>query len=306
MAVLCAPSVHAESEKPSDAITAMVNPWAERNDALGAASRVGPYSKSDRVENGAIELTVEDGTTSMDVLIWTPQTAAINSELPFVIISGWDSIPPETYQVMASHLASHGYVVIAPRHPAPAGTASKTLTSQARIDDVHRVLRMIPRLSTRIGLFSNGEIACLGFHIGVTDCLMNAGISTPFMGLHPWNGHFTSLILTDPQSGSIPTEYAAIQSPIMVVGSMEAMGIENGLLARHPPDSFRFMVAIQGYNEPFATMADSSSNESFFWRGVLAEWLYETMGKYTTKPGPMGDPGTLSAATDALMKSAVR
>lgn len=272
----------AAQDAPEDIIHTQSNPWVTLSGPQADASRVGPYidTASGRLPSPARQTI--SGHRDMAVSIWLPSGFQMSATLPILILSGKFGSSPASYQNIAEHLASHGIIVIVPDHnddPGSQSGVSKT-TTQARIDDIHDVIRAIPTIAQNAGFTTGGGIACMGFDAGITDCLMNGGIHSEINGLHPWGGQFSSIMAIGPSPNNVPEKVASISTPIMFVGSMSDMNMSNGLLARHPDDraGIRTLVAIQNFSDPYVTINRPDQPETYYWRSIITLWLKGTIG----------------------------
>lgn len=277
---LIAPTIgHAQDNDSQDIIHTQSNPWVSQNGPQAQMARIGRFVD----ESGHLPSPARQGITGhreMKVFIWLPHGFQMSAALPIIVLSGKYGTPPASYQNVAGHLASHGFVVIAPDHEDADNGVLSGQTNQKRIDDLHDTIRAIPAIAQNAGFMPGGNLACIGFAEGITDCLMNGGIHSEVAGLHPWGGMFSSILAIGPTAKNIPPGIETIGSPIMIAGSMADMSIKDGILAQHPESApkSRVLVAIHDFADPYVTINRPDQPETYFWRSIVALWMKGTIG----------------------------
>ena len=113
--------------------------------------RAGPY----RVREAQIRLT-RPATTSrrlrhIDPSAWFPRHAAAGCRFPLIVFSHGANGSPGAYRPLLAHLASAGFVVLAPQHPDRGARGDEAAERVADVDYVLRHARSLaPRFSPRL------------------------------------------------------------------------------------------------------------------------------------------------------------
>jgi dienelactone hydrolase len=117
--------------------------------------RAGPY----RVREARIRLTRSATTSSqvrhIDPSAWFPARAAAGCRFPLIVFSHGANGSPGQYRPLLAHLASTGFVVIAPRHPDRGARGDE---AAERVGDVRYVLRHERTLARRLSARLPGEL----------------------------------------------------------------------------------------------------------------------------------------------------
>lgn len=263
-----------DTKKDVETINTTANPWSTYPGIAGAESRIGAYGYPKSIMTLLIQ-----GHRSMKVYIALPDKQT-DKALPTIILSTKEQQSPIAYNNIIYHLASHGFAVVAPEHldSVPSGTngMSPRQVSQSRIDDIHDAIRSLSLIKQVSGLNLSLEYACLGFSSGAKDCLMNSGDMSEFQDNHPWSGSPWAIGLVSPKITDIPPGYKDINAPIIVVGTMDNMGIGDGVLAQRPDTSQRVFAAISKFDDPLMAISQPDNELSFYYRSILSAWFYGT------------------------------
>lgn len=239
--------VACSDSSPPRAPNACVPDAAGQAWTLQDATSVGPYAVGTHDETFVDDTRATPAygtyagadTRTLPITVWYPTTAAgadvpIATDGPFPVVlysHGFSSFRGENSR-LAKHLASHGYVVVAPTFPlsnlsAPAGPTTIDIAGQPR--DLSFVLDRIVELSTTSGsVLQDGvdaeRIAAAGLSMG--------GLTTLLVTFHPElrDSRIDVAIAMAPLASILlPSFYATTDTPLTVL-----FGDADGILAYDP------------------------------------------------------------------------
>lgn len=113
-------------------------------------------------------------TTALATYVGTGRLGAApdlaRGSYPLVVLSPGFAMTPGTYAWLAEHLASHGFVVVAPEHPEtldPRNLWRSTIDRPALVDRTRAWVEAAARPSGELGrMVDNGTVAVLGHSYG--------------------------------------------------------------------------------------------------------------------------------------------
>ena len=254
----------------------LYNPWLTAGPILGNNSKLGLAGRT----NSYTKIVIK-GHRDITTFLYFPSHVS-NAEIPVVIVSTQYDTSPVAYNVLFNHLASQGYLVIAPLHQDVSYNVTNVKTdedTQSRINDIHDMIRSIPIVKNMTHMNISPNYSLVGFHDGDYDCLMNSGLPSDNPKITAWPGAPQSITLVSPVEGDIPQSFANLSTPVMAVSTIDGLNIQKGILAQMPEDGIRLLVAFDGFNDPLMSIADETIDKTFMWKSLLTTWLNATMMK---------------------------
>jgi len=149
---------------------ATTTPPVAANPALAAAGPRQPQRRRQR-------LTVAHRPAPLELVIYSPDGASLSGARQLVVISHglWDA--PESFEGWARHLASHGYMVVLPRHPGSDASQQRAMLSGQVPPPSPEELALRPKDVGAIAdaMAADGQLVVIGHSWGATTALQLAG-----------------------------------------------------------------------------------------------------------------------------------
>jgi pimeloyl-ACP methyl ester carboxylesterase len=190
------------------------------------------------------ELTLTDSAQDRDVPLRILYPKG-DGPFPLVVFSSGAFCFPQMYDLVTSHWASYGYVVIVPNHiDSPNNAAPPTpeqfpLMFPSRIRDVSFVVDDIDRIAKEAGIagqIDSQHIAAAGHSFGAVIAMVKTGLELDPERTEDWSAKFddrfqAAVVLSAPGPGAGPgmdilvdNAYARISKPLIATGGTNDVG----------------------------------------------------------------------------------